>query len=88
MWSLKDPCCYCVEKDGEKERAEAEKPLRWYCNSPGQRWWFALKCEYGFSRCEMKKKKIFQNGNNKYKCRDTRNDRVILENYKLKPYTV
>lgn len=57
MWSLKDPCCYCVEKDGEKERAEAEKPLRWYCNSPGQRWWFALKCEYGFSRCEMKKKK-------------------------------
>ena len=37
---------------------------------------------------KWKKKKIFQNGNNKYKCRDTRNDRVILENYKLKPYTV
>lgn len=34
--SLKDPSGYNVEKD-TKTRAEAEKPLRWYCNSSRQR---------------------------------------------------
>lgn len=47
--SLKDPSGYNVEKD-KRIRIEAEKPLRWYCNSSRWRgWWFALKCKDGKS---------------------------------------